>query len=80
MINRYCGKEVNICHGSRYINEATKYNPNVAARAISMIPELVEEKKVLKNRSAPCFTSMEVSPLPLPVRALTTRNIDRTIK
>ncbi len=35
------------------MKDATKYSPKVAARAMRMIPELWDEKKVLKNALLP---------------------------
>lgn len=69
-MSMYCGNEVNICQGSKYKKEATKYNPNVAAKAIRMIPDVAEEKKDLKNSSNPCLVSISFE---LPPRALTTK-------
>lgn len=33
-----------MCHGSRYMNEARKYRPKVAASAMRIIPEELDEK------------------------------------
>lgn len=66
----YCGKEVNICQGSKYIKEATKYSPNVAAKAMRMMPDVAEEKKDLKKSSKPSLVSISSE---FPVRARITR-------
>jgi hypothetical protein len=72
----YCGNEVNMCHGSMYIKEATKYKPKVAATAMMMIPGPEDEKNDWRNAPTPLSTTKSVGVLP--VKALMTRNKDRT--
>jgi len=42
-----------MCHGSKYKNDATKYRPNVASKATTIIPPPVplDPKKLLKKSS-----------------------------
>ncbi len=60
------------------MNEAKKYNPTVAAMAMKMMPELLLEKKVLKNASVPLLTSIFCDGGF--TKALTTRKTDRTTR
>ena len=38
MWSRYCGKLVNMCQGSMYRKDATKYRPKVAMTAMRTMP------------------------------------------
>ena len=76
MRSKYCPKEVNMCQGSIYIKDARKYNPNVAANAMMIIPGPDEPKKVCKNLPVPSLMSMSVPPW---VKARYTRYMDRMI-
>src|SRR6266536_6367665 len=75
MSSRYCPKEVNICHGSRYMKDATKYNPKVANRAMMMMPPALDDppKKLEKNSSAVVVSTVA------PLIPRTARYIDNTM-